>query len=173
MTAAGPLSEWLAEMQSALRGESDARVPCDGCTACCRSSQFITVGPDESETLAHIPRALLFPAPNLPPGHVVFGYDERGHCPMLVDDACSIYEHRPRACRTYDCRVFAATGITPDQPAVAERVQRWVFEDDDPDLRAALEAAAAHVRARGDTTNPTEIAVRALAVHDAEQHLGR
>ena len=25
---------------------------------------------------------------------------------MLVDDACSIYEHRPRACRTYDCRIF-------------------------------------------------------------------
>ena len=34
-----------------------------------------------------------------------------GHCPMLVDGRCSIYEHRPRTCRTYDCRVFPAAGL--------------------------------------------------------------
>ena len=39
--------------------ESD--VPCNGCTACCRSSQFVHVGPDEADTLAHIPAELLFP----------------------------------------------------------------------------------------------------------------
>ena len=27
---------------------------------------------------------------------------------MLAEDGCSIYAHRPRACRTYDCRVFPA-----------------------------------------------------------------
>ena len=30
---------------------------------------------------------------------------------MLIDNQCSIYEHRPRTCRTYDCRVFAAAGL--------------------------------------------------------------
>ena len=30
---------------------------------------------------------------------------------MLVDGRCSIYEHRPRTCRTYDCRIFTATGL--------------------------------------------------------------
>src|SRR5262245_45885670 len=110
----GDFSSWLATTQRAIRGDIDADVPCDGCTACCRSSQFVHIAPDETDTLAHIPPALLFPAPQMTRGHVVLGYDERGHCPMLADDGCSIYEHRPRTCRTYDCRVFAAAGVELD-----------------------------------------------------------
>ncbi len=63
---------------------------------------FVHIKPDETQTLRRIPRALLFPAPGLPKGHRVMGYDDRGYCPMLVDDKCSIYEDRPQACRTYD-----------------------------------------------------------------------
>src|SRR6266508_6252442 len=96
---AGQFSSWLAGLQSALRGEADSEVPCDGCTACCTASQFIHIAPDETDTLAHIPPELLFPAPGLPTGHVLLGYDERGHCPMLIDNQCSIYEHRPRTDR--------------------------------------------------------------------------
>ena len=108
--SAGDFSTWVIEMQGALRGgQSD--VPCGGCTACCTSSQFIHIGPDETETLSHIPTELMFPAPRAPAGHVLLGYDENGHCPMLIDDQCSIYEHRPRTCRTYDCRVFPAAGL--------------------------------------------------------------
>ena len=126
---AGPLSEWLDQMQAALHGGADAVVPCGACTACCTSAQFVHIAPDETDTLARIPAALRFPAPGLPEGHVVLGYDAQGCCPMLVDGECSIYEHRPRTCRTYDCRVFAATGVEPDpsQAAVAERVRRWRF----------------------------------------------
>jgi Fe-S-cluster containining protein len=129
-------------MRSALAGERDAEVPCGSCTACCRSSQFVHIAPDETRTLARIPAALLFPAPGQPKGHMVLGYDERGHCPMLVDDRCSIYTDRPRTCRTYDCRIFAATGVTPDQPLVAEQVERWRFDGGDDELRADLERAA-------------------------------
>ena len=147
---AGDFSSWLAGMQDALRGEGDAVVPCDGCTACCRSSQFIPIGPDETDTLAHIPPALLFPAPRLPAGHVVLGYDERGHCPMLVDDRCSIYEHRPRTCRTYDCRIFPATGVEvdDDKPLIAGQARRWRFSyptPQDRDLHAAVRGAAAAI----------------------------
>jgi Fe-S-cluster containining protein len=146
---AGELSSWLVGMQAALRGERDADVPCGGCTACCRSSQFVHIEPDETDALAHIPAALRFPAPGRPKGHVVLGYDDHGRCPMLGDHGCTIYEHRPRACRTYDCRIFTATGIEPDatQPAVAERVRRWRFAVDTPEarrLRAELESAGAH-----------------------------
>jgi Fe-S-cluster containining protein len=112
--AAGAFSAWLAGMRAALDGEADAVVPCAGCTACCTASQFVHIGPDETVTLAHIPPELLFPAPRLPRGHMVLGYDERGHCPMLVDGCCSIYEHRPRACRTYDCRIVPAAGVEPN-----------------------------------------------------------
>jgi Fe-S-cluster containining protein len=169
----GRLTDWLADMQRALRGEADADVPCDGCTACCTSSQFVHIGPEETEALAHIPAALQFPAPGLPEGHVVLGYDERGHCPMLVDGACSIYEHRPRTCRTYDCRVFAATGVPLDEAtkaAIAERVRRWRFDlTTPPDQRIHddLRAAATTVREL-DGSVPANATRRAVLT--VEQH---
>src|SRR5689334_20007042 len=147
---AGDFGPWLDAMQQAMRGERDADVPCAGCTACCTASQFVHIAPDETDTLAHIPPALLFPAPRMPSGHVLLGYDERGHCPMLVDGGCSIYEHRPRTCRTYDCRVFSATGIEvdADKPDIAGRVREWRFSfptDDDRRDHIAVRAAASFV----------------------------
>src|SRR6476619_2441220 len=112
---AGDFGAWMTEMQGALRGERGSDVPCNGCTACCTSSQFIHITPDETDTLSRIPTGLLFPAPRMPQGHVLLGYDEQGHCPMLIDDKCSIYEHRPRTCRTYDCRVLPAAGVGIDE----------------------------------------------------------
>ena len=167
---AGDFASWLGAMQAALRGEADAEVPCGGCTACCTSSQFVPIGPDETDTLARIPAGLLFPAPRLPEGHVVLGYDERGHCPMLIDGCCSIYEHRPRTCRTYDCRIFAATGLDVDAEAdtkadIAARVRRWRFifpTDEDRRRHAAVQVAvrSAHV------PSVTELAVRAIESHE-------
>src|SRR6476660_660592 len=152
----GEFSLWLTEMHGALRGERAADVPCDGCTACCTASQFVHITPDELDTIAHIPSELLFPAPRMPRGNFVLGYDERGHCPMLVDGACSIYEHRPRTCRTYDCRVFAVTGVEPEgQPAIAARVREWRFEIDDRERWDALHAAVP------PTGPPIERALRA------------
>ncbi|HEX2381513.1 MAG TPA: YkgJ family cysteine cluster protein [Acidimicrobiales bacterium] len=146
---AGKFSVWLDGMQAALRGEGDADVPCNGCTACCTSSQFVHIMTDETDTLAHIPAKLVFRAPGLPLGNVVLGHDDNGHCPMLIDGGCSIYEHRPRACRTYDCRIFAATGIDVDHDdetkvEIARRVRRWRFDlsgDADRSSREAVLAA--------------------------------
>ena len=88
--------------------EQTAEVPCGSCVACCRSSMFIQIEPDEKRTIARIPRELLFPAPGRPKGHWVMGYDEAWRCPMLVEERCSIYEDPPRTCRMFDCRVMAA-----------------------------------------------------------------
>jgi len=164
---AGEFSAWLTDMQAAISGERDSTVPCGGCTACCTSSQFVHIGPDEVDTLAHIDPRLLFPAPRLPKGNVVLGYDEVGRCPMLIDNVCSIYEHRPRTCRTYDCRVFPAAGVEPDdKPLVAERARRWEFEYADDDARAlhdAVRAAAQFVREHdGRRSSATEVAVRGV-----------
>ena len=170
--AAGDFSSWVTGMQGAIRGDNESDVPCDGCTACCTSSQFVHIEPDETDTLAHIPAALLFPAPLRPRGHVVMGYDERGHCPMLVDDRCSIYEHRPRTCRTYDCRVFAAAGIEIDDDGkalIAQRVRRWRFSYPTPTDRErhdAVKAAAASLASSGDLL-ATSRAVRAIEIYDA------
>jgi Fe-S-cluster containining protein len=177
--AAGDLSTWLEAFPSTVAGERDADVPCGSCTGCCTSSQFIAIGPDETDTLRHIPAELRFPAPGRPRGHVLLGYDERGHCPMLVDGACTIYEHRPRTCRTYDCRVFPAAGLEPDdaaKAAITERVRRWRFSFEGaggPTRLEAVRAAASFIRERvGDwpagtlPSTTTHQAVLATQLHD-------
>ena len=176
--AAGDFASWVDGMQAALRGERDADVPCGACTACCTSSQFVHVGPDETDALAHIPKELLFPAPRMPRGHVLLGYDEHGHCPMLIDNRCSIYEHRPRTCRTYDCRVFPAAGLElddADKALITERIHRWRFTYPtavDRVRHDAVVAAARHLAEHGDGVprrgplNTTAHAVLAIEMHE-------
>jgi uncharacterized protein len=105
------------------------------------------------------------------------GYDEQGHCPMFRDGACSIYEHRPRTCRTYDCRVFPAAGLEPDgRPRITERVRQWRFDvsaAEDPTLQSAVRAAAAYLRANAGAlppgavpANPTQLAYLAVRIRD-------
>jgi len=182
MVDAGGFSAWLGGLVAALAGRQDADVPCDGCTACCRASQFIHVAPDEADARAHIPAELLFPAPGLPAGHHLMGYDERGHCPMLIEDRCSIYDHRPRTCRIYDCRVFAATGLDGQlageqaKGEIAKRAAEWEFdlstEQDRSDLVAVRTAAtflADHPEAlheAGRPTTTTQQAVQAVELHE-------
>jgi len=171
---AGDFIQWRAQLRDALAGRTDANVACGTCTACCTSGQFVHIGPDETEALAAIGPELLFAAPGMPDGHVLMGYDDRGHCPMLGDNGCSIYDRRPRTCRTYDCRIFAAAGVTPDQPKVDQRVRRWTFTYDGEEaehLQDALRAAAAfvqrHKAAMPDDVAPgnaAHVAVAAVAV---------
>jgi len=175
---AGEFGAWLREVHAAIRGEGATDVPCGSCVACCSSSQFIHIAPTETDALAHIPKALLFPAPRMPRGHVLMGYDEHGRCPMLREHGCSIYEHRPRTCRTYDCRVFPAAGVLPDEPgkaAIATTAAQWQFtyeSNDEQVLHEAVRAAAEFVRARsadlGDDAphTTTQLAVAAVEVHE-------
>lgn len=175
---AGPFGNWLIELLASLRGEGGTDVPCDGCTACCTSSQFVHIAPDEHDTLAQVPRELLFPAPGAPAGHVLLGYDEQGRCPMLGERGCTIYHHRPRTCRTYDCRVFPAAGLLPTEAgkeAVAERARRWRFDHPGPGDRSAHDAVRAAARylaehpeaLPGGVVPPTtQLAVAAVACHE-------
>lgn len=184
ITAPIHFAAWLQSFREARRanavGSGGSDVPCGECTGCCRSSLFIHIKPNETDTLRRIPKALLFPAPGLPRGNVLMGYDEQGRCPMFVDERCSIYEHRPQTCRDFDCRVFAATGIEPDIGAnrlIPERVRAWEFEyanESDRETQSAIRAAAAFLRDQKDLfppgalpTNPSQLAILAIQVHDA------
>lgn len=174
---AGEFSMWLADITSGRSRDDGADVPCGDCTACCTSSQFIHVAPDETATLAAIPAEVLFPAPGLPRGHVLMGFDQNGHCPMFVDGGCSIYDVRPRTCRQYDCRVFAAAGIVPDDAQkadIADRARRWAFDlssEDDRAEHAAVQAAGAYLTAHpeclpdGVTPPPADLALLAIRIH--------
>ena len=97
---------------------------------------------------------------------------------MLVDNRCTIYEHRPRTCRTYDCRVFPAAGIEVDdgdKALIAQRVLRWRFsyEDESGEVRhAAVRAAATYLTEHpealpGGVPSATQLAVLAVEVHAA------
>lgn len=176
---AGRFSFWLRGIREAQVAGTGADVPCGECNACCRSSYFIHVGPEETETLDRIPGELLFPAPGLPEGHVLLGFDENGHCPMLVDDRCSIYDDRPQTCRNFDCRIFPATGLAAGDDAKAlidQQVQRWDFSfpaRQDRNEHSAVQAAAAFLREREELfpdgvvpSNSTQLAVLAIKVFD-------
>jgi hypothetical protein len=176
---AGTFTVWLGEIRRAIAGEGTSDVPCGSCTACCEASQFIHVGPDETDALAHIPAALLFAAPGLPKGHRLMGYDDHGRCPMLVDGRCSIYTHRPRTCSTYDCRVFAAADVADTDPSkgrIAAQASRWVFDEptqDDVVRHGAVRAAADFLERHADALPPgsapvtaTQRAVLAVELHE-------
>lgn len=172
----GPFSSWLRSTRMAQADGGGADVPCAECRACCSSSYFVHIAPQETQTLARIPAELLFPAPDLPKGTVVMGYDEEGRCPMLRDRGCSIYEHRPLTCRSYDCRVFAAAKIAADRAAITERARRWGFSHptgDDRDRHAAVAAAARFLQGHCECfpvgvapDRPAQVALLAIRVHE-------
>ena len=173
---AGGFSDWLRSTRSAHATDAEADVLCGECTACCTSSYFVHIGPQETETLARIPSDLLFAAPGLPEGTMLLGYDENGHCPMLIEAKCSIYEYRPLTCRMYDCRVFAAAGIAADRTLITQRARRWKFSyptKGDRKRHAAARAAARFLRERAECfpggavpDNPAQVAVLAIKVFD-------
>jgi len=159
--SAGKFSEWLRVTEASLSsGKGGAEVPCGACKGCCRSSMFVHIKPEETQTIERIPRVLLFPAPGLPKGHMLMGYSDKGHCPMLVGNQCSIYEYRPQTCRDYDCRVFAATGVPVDQQTqaeIADRVKAWVFHYESEESREEhmiLKEAAAFLQKNRDLFPP-------------------
>jgi uncharacterized protein len=145
---AGSFTAWLRRTRSALRKKAGVAVPCGTCTACCTSSQFIHIRPEETRTLAVIPKKYLSAAPGLPRGHWLLGYFENGRCPLLAAGRCSIYAHRPLTCRAFDCRVFTAAGIAAGDPSktmITRRVRSWKFSyraRRDHDRQAAVKAAA-------------------------------
>ncbi len=176
--SAGRFTSWLRNTRTALVTKTGAEVPCGECNACCRSSYFIHIGPEETEALAQIPEDLLFAAPGQPEGNVVLGFDEDGCCPMLIDDNCSIYEHRPLTCRNYDCRIFPAAGIAAgdkDKALITQHTLRWKFDYPDEQDRAqhrAVQAAAKFIGEHAESfageapSNSTQLAILAIKVHE-------
>jgi Fe-S-cluster containining protein len=174
---AGPFGSWLTSTIEAIEGRQLADVPCGDCTACCQSSQFIHVNRDETRTLSLIPKELLFPVPGGSQGNMVMGYDDSGRCPMLIQSKCSIYANRPTTCKSYDCRIFPAAGISAkdnEKPQIAEQAQRWTFEyptEDDRLKHLAVKTAARFLRehpglfSRGGAANATQVAICAIRIH--------
>ena len=171
-------SSWLRRTRQAQKTDEEVSVPCGECKACCTSSYFIHIRPDETETLAKIPKELLFAAPGLPKGNVLLGYDKNGHCPLFIDNKCSIYDYRPQTCRNYDCRIFPATGLPvgSDKTLIAQQAGRWKFDfptTQDHEHFLAVQAAAKFLREHAESfpagfvpNNPTQQAIVAIKVYE-------
>ena len=175
---AGDFAEWLEALTQSLHHDREMDVPCGSCDVCCRSFQFIHVRPEEHEALARIPKELLFPAPGMAKGHWLMGYDDQGCCPMMGEEGCQIYKHRPLTCRLYDCRVLAAAGLTegdPQQAPLLEHSRRWRFEyktEEDRQRHQAVQAAARFIRDHAAAfpggripAQPAQLAILAIKVH--------
>jgi uncharacterized protein len=135
-------ADWLNDFIGTLKGINSGYVPCGDCVGCCVSSYFIHIKPTDKNSIQHIPKELLFPAPGLPKGNYLLGYDGNGHCPMFKKGGCSIYTHRPETCRHYDCRVFPATGIFPEDKnsQIYKKAKDWKFDLSSSNDRKAFDA---------------------------------
>jgi len=176
--SAGNFSSWLSRFERSLKTGSGLNVACGDCNACCRASQFIHIRPEETATISRIDQRILFPAPGLPKGNLVLGYDGKGCCPLLKNGNCSIYDYRPATCRIYDCRLFAAAGIPAggrEKRLVNHRVRRWRFTYKDAlDRRKhqAIVSSAAFLKrhkrifpAGTISGNPIQLAIMAVKSH--------
>jgi len=174
----GQFYSWLELTRKTLMKQETVHVPCGECTACCQSSYFIHIGSNEIQTLSLIPDELKFPAPGLPEGNVLLGYDENGRCPMFINDKCSIYEYRPKTCRTFDCRVFPATGLQvneDEKELISRQAKRWSFNflnENEYEQLAAIKATAKFLSKHSDCfpdsfipRNTTQQAILAIKVY--------
>lgn len=176
---AGVFSSWLRRIRYSLLKGNGIDVPCGTCRGCCTSSKFIHIKPEESQTLSRIPKKLLFNAPLLPKGNMLMGYNDDGHCPMFIDNNCSIYNYRPMACRNYDCRVFSASGIQSDceETEINKQVRSWRFlypVENDHALHLAVRATARFITEHEECfpdkripTNSSQLSILAIKVYDA------
>jgi len=112
----GSAPTWLRSLQHGMR-DGDVKVPCGDCNACCRAKFHVNVTEAEAKELDQAYR------------------DDQGwwlrknadgSCVYLVDDRCSVYARRPRACRVYDCRTVKFFGLAdPADPVMLAAGAQW------------------------------------------------
>ncbi len=151
---AGVFSSWYRRTRYMLLTGDGISVPCAECRACCTSSKFIHIYPQEKESISRIPKSLLFKAPLSKESLLLMGYDQNGHCPMYKGNSCAIYPFRPRTCHNFDCRVFTAAGLLPEEDnSIREQVKRWLFSyphESDHKLHQSITATAKFIREHSD-----------------------
>jgi hypothetical protein len=100
---------------------ADAKVPCDGCTACCRSGLDIELQKLETgEGLDTFEKD----------GIRWLRRNSDGSCIHFVEGRCAVYSRRPISCRTYDCRDRAVAGLlhSPMDVPANEVIMSWMQE---------------------------------------------
>lgn len=173
---AGDFLDWTRDTLASFSSGGGNIVACGDCRACCRAGYFIPVRQDELSTRRAIPtRLLVIPVGGAEQGDRLIATRRSGDCALLLEGECSIYGQRPQACRDYDCRLFAAAGISSGVERVDMRVRRWRFAYRTSESRAAHQATRAVAEfmlnnaevfpGRRVPTRPADVAVAALKAH--------
>jgi Fe-S-cluster containining protein len=124
---AGDPVEFLARLKASViaeeRGERPiTNVACNGCTACCYYHQ-VDFDPrkERREDLAHLEMV------GIEGGRVRLKKRDDGACIHLGDASCTVYAHRPRPCRLYDCRGVALVSMV-DTFDGGQLSPFWIFD---------------------------------------------
>ena len=97
-------------------------VPCNGCTECCYHKRVdIDPSQERPETLARLATELGAD------GVLQLRKRADGACIHLGDAGCTVYEHRPHACRKYDCRLWSLFGVGDTMPG-GRHTPIWAFQ---------------------------------------------
>jgi hypothetical protein len=114
-------------------GDPDLAVPCGSCQECCYHGG-VDVHPEREPPgrLAHLDLVER-------DGGLYLRKRADGACVHLGPEGCTVYEHRPNACRGYDCRMFALVNVL-DKFDGDHAQPGWRFEPKTPESRAFLAA---------------------------------
>jgi Fe-S-cluster containining protein len=110
-----------AQLYFAAIAEHDP-VPCNGCSACCRSRNAVEIRPEHGDDLRAIDAlgAVVGLEHGVSQGFIggrlvyMLAQKGNGDCAFIDDElGCRIYADRPFGCRTFDCRRTAGpiTGV--------------------------------------------------------------
>lgn len=123
----GSMSSWIAEYQKLLALDAigqkvAAYVPCGSCTACCYYKK-VDVDPqkEKAEDTSHLKVI------SDPDGQgLMLAKRSDGACFHLGPNGCTVHEHRPRACRLYDCRSLAIAAVGEEFDG-GRKTPAWLF----------------------------------------------
>lgn len=113
------LSDFMMHMERYI-----GRVACGSCKACCYHPNVEIIANDDISRLDTEIRD---------DGVRYLKRKPDGSCVHLGPSGCEVYEHRPAACRQFDCRLYSALGIgiqfNADRGDV-KQAPTWLFRQD-------------------------------------------
>jgi hypothetical protein len=161
--------EYIKQLRHSYSGplgvDTPVHVPCGTCNACCWHS-FIDIDPKDEDPadLQHLDYIE-------DPAHDAFKLRKKddGSCVHLGPNGCTVYAHRPKACRRYDCRLMAVFGIK-DPYENGHESPNWFFPpktDEEAFVFKILSGTATYKAATTPKANAVDIATEALRNLDA------
>ena len=98
-----PIAAWFRSLHWSLASNGQTDVPCNGCTECCKSNQGLFLHPEQGDEVESYRHRVVRDRAT---GNPVFllATEANGQCVYLGASGCTIYDHRPLLCRSFDCR---------------------------------------------------------------------